>query len=620
MSESQGKMKIPSWQPTISAKTDSLLTPRPFPLPVSSAPQVQASEDLTGYRKPQDGDMIENVRRYQQVGTTSQETEPTGINGRQLIAPAPPSMSYRIQPKLTIGEPGDRYEQEADQVASDVLQRINAPASVQRRELRVPPISSQASPQDRFAQGKLKPQILRQKDSGGGEATTELESSINSARGGGLPLDAGLQQSMGRAMGADFSGVRVHTDSQADRLNQSIQAKAFTTGQDVFFRQGEYDPSSSGGLELIAHELTHVVQQTGVIRRETQEEIETREATRNRVKESMRGLNLPERATATSGVHYAKDYRDRARLYQADPVTNARFAEYAANLDKCDDNGYANPQYFDRLAPMDWQLKPGMKASEGIRVWLSGLTIAECFTAVMAIQYEALCQAIGDDKFNELYSTSGQSWIPQWIRRLTTPRLRISRDHPNETQLREVLGSPVGSRGEVGNGDEVGDRHVIEGVWYYFYNHPQYLRKHREGEWQGINVICTSNEPTRNKWQGLGTGEEMSEPDLLSRLQQEYNKPRTEEDYARILREHKISETGIGAPATNHEKYIRNIAQIPVDSRMVDGEGGRVPVEITVEDLTTAPEFEGMKGGIVRGWAKELASDRIVKLRDRERR
>nr|MCM0593799.1 DUF4157 domain-containing protein [Gloeotrichia echinulata DEX184] len=65
------------------------------------------------------------------------------------------------------------------------------------------------------------------------------------------------------AFGADFSGVKVHTDGQSDQLNRSIQARAFTTGQDVFFRQGEYNPGSRGGQELIAHELTHVVQQNG---------------------------------------------------------------------------------------------------------------------------------------------------------------------------------------------------------------------------------------------------------------------------------------------------------------------------------------------------------------------
>jgi hypothetical protein len=65
------------------------------------------------------------------------------------------------------------------------------------------------------------------------------------------------------ALGADFSGVRVHADAGADALNQSLQARAFTTGQDVFFRQGAYNPGSSSGRELLAHELTHVVQQNG---------------------------------------------------------------------------------------------------------------------------------------------------------------------------------------------------------------------------------------------------------------------------------------------------------------------------------------------------------------------
>jgi hypothetical protein len=68
---------------------------------------------------------------------------------------------------------------------------------------------------------------------------------------------------MGQVMGADFSGVKVHTDTQSDQLNQSIQARAFTTKQDIFFRKGAYDPSSPGGQELIAHELTHVMQQNG---------------------------------------------------------------------------------------------------------------------------------------------------------------------------------------------------------------------------------------------------------------------------------------------------------------------------------------------------------------------
>ena len=86
-------------------------------------------------------------------------------------------------------------------------------------------------------------------------------SRINRARGSGQALDTTVQQQMGERMGYDFSNVQVHTSSEADRLNRSVQAKAFTTGSDIFFKQGEYNPGSSSGQELIAHELTHVVQQ-----------------------------------------------------------------------------------------------------------------------------------------------------------------------------------------------------------------------------------------------------------------------------------------------------------------------------------------------------------------------
>jgi hypothetical protein len=181
------------------------------------------------------------------------------MEGQRSLFNSPQQLSVSpLQAKLTIGEPGDKYEQEADRVASQVVEQINAPApaqstqgqSVQRQE---------EKPEELQAKSTLK----SGEEIAGGEASTDLASAINSARGSGQPLDAGLQRSIGQAMGTDFSGVRVHTDAQSDQLNRSIQAKAFTTGQDVFFRQGEYNPGSRGGQELIAHELTHVVQQSG---------------------------------------------------------------------------------------------------------------------------------------------------------------------------------------------------------------------------------------------------------------------------------------------------------------------------------------------------------------------
>jgi hypothetical protein len=110
-------------------------------------------------------------------------------------------------------------------------------------------------------------QRLLAQRSGGTDGPFELDEDtagrINSQRGGGQPLEGSLQAGMGAALGQDLSGVRVHTSPEDDALNRQVGAKAFTTGQDIFFREGAYDPHSSGGQELLAHELTHVAQQSG---------------------------------------------------------------------------------------------------------------------------------------------------------------------------------------------------------------------------------------------------------------------------------------------------------------------------------------------------------------------
>ncbi len=113
---------------------------------------------------------------------------------------------------------------------------------------------------NRFVQRVLS---LRRAGSGSAAVSPDVEQAIQQARGNGLPLGKEIRASMESAFGADFSGVRVHTDNRADMLNRRLNARAFTTGKDIFFRQGEHNPGSSAGRELLAHELTHVVQQNG---------------------------------------------------------------------------------------------------------------------------------------------------------------------------------------------------------------------------------------------------------------------------------------------------------------------------------------------------------------------
>ncbi|MFN8303902.1 MAG: DUF4157 domain-containing protein [Saprospiraceae bacterium] len=230
-----------------------------------------------------------------------------------------------IQAKLTIGAPDDPYEREADAVAEQVVQRMSAPASemeekeqiqpkIQRFPLTVqrkcaaceeeekvqkkeeekpeemegpiqrkpifesngdeepPPGVQPAGPmvQRKCAACEQEEQgAVQRKPSGGGEmtASADVASRISHSKGGGSPLPESVQSAMGGALGADLSGVRVHTDSRAVQLNRDLGAQAFTHGSDVYFGAGKFQPGTGEGDRLLAHELVHVGQQGGGKRR-----------------------------------------------------------------------------------------------------------------------------------------------------------------------------------------------------------------------------------------------------------------------------------------------------------------------------------------------------------------
>ncbi|HLJ98630.1 MAG TPA: DUF4157 domain-containing protein [Streptosporangiaceae bacterium] len=149
-----------------------------------------------------------------------------------------------IQAKLMLGPPGDRYEREADQVARQVTRGATLPGAAPAGGGRAMPV----------------PDIQRVR--GAGALDSDALRGIEGTRGGGHPLPDHVRRPMEQALGADFGGVRLHTDARADQLTRSVRAQAFTTGQDIFFRHGQYHPSGPG-REVLAHELTHVVQQGG---------------------------------------------------------------------------------------------------------------------------------------------------------------------------------------------------------------------------------------------------------------------------------------------------------------------------------------------------------------------
>jgi Domain of unknown function (DUF4157) len=104
---------------------------------------------------------------------------------------------------------------------------------------------------------------IDQSGGGPGRLDREIARAIDEQRGRGRELDTEARATLESGLGEDFSDVRIHDDAEAHELSRAVSAEAFTTGSDVFFQTGKYDPASSAGQKLLAHELTHVAQQRG---------------------------------------------------------------------------------------------------------------------------------------------------------------------------------------------------------------------------------------------------------------------------------------------------------------------------------------------------------------------
>lgn len=216
---------------------------------------IQLVRDESARQLDSLGSVIGNIRR--DGAAPSAESIATELGSRSTGERAPALLALQkthgnryvqrvvagIQAKLTVGQPGDIYEQEADRVA-DTVMRMPEPA-VQRQ----PEEEEEEELQAKELPGQTS------------EVTPNLESHINAIRGGGQPLSESTRAFFEPRFGYDFSQVQVHTGTDADTLNHALNARAFTRGHDVVFGAGQYAPGTTAGRRLLAHELTHVVQQ-----------------------------------------------------------------------------------------------------------------------------------------------------------------------------------------------------------------------------------------------------------------------------------------------------------------------------------------------------------------------
>jgi len=196
-----------------------------------------------------------------------------------------------LQAKLQIGHPGDPYEREADRVAEQILHASNLSGSSSTPDRIQPQVADEDEqrkrPEDRsllrrqtgYTEASLQRQVSaanerrrrpeeeaqiqgESRESSTPTPGRSFEQDLTALQHGGEPLSDSQRSFFEPRFGADFSQVRIHRGAQAGSMARQAHARAFTTGQDIVFGDGEYAPDAPGGQQLLAHELTHVVQQS----------------------------------------------------------------------------------------------------------------------------------------------------------------------------------------------------------------------------------------------------------------------------------------------------------------------------------------------------------------------
>jgi hypothetical protein len=164
-------------------------------------------------------------------------------------------------PRLTVNEPGDAFEREADRVADQVMRMPDDSISI---DASPPQVSRKCEACEREDEGK---EALQLKPAGPAEATAGAAPPIvhEVLRSPGQPLDPATRAFMEPRFGHDFSQVRVHTDTKAAESARAVNALAYTVRGDIALASGQYKHETTEGRRLLAHELAHVVQQEGSV-------------------------------------------------------------------------------------------------------------------------------------------------------------------------------------------------------------------------------------------------------------------------------------------------------------------------------------------------------------------
>jgi len=176
----------------------------------------------------------------------------------QSSSQAGDAKGFFFQPKLTINQPNDVYEQEADTMANKVMRMSDDHAA---RQSFFKPAITPVQRKCAECEEEEKRMQRKENDNGPFEASPQTQNYLGSLSGG-RPLSEEEKNFFKPRIGYDFSNVRLHTDNAADQSAKDIHALAYTHENNIVFGAGQYQPGTDNGKKLLAHELTHVVQQS----------------------------------------------------------------------------------------------------------------------------------------------------------------------------------------------------------------------------------------------------------------------------------------------------------------------------------------------------------------------
>ncbi len=216
-----------------------------------------------------------------------------------------------VQTKLSIGQPGDAYEQEADSIADQVVHQKPAASGLVQKQKEEKPKVKVAN----LVQREPKEELQMKPETSAKDAPANIGEQITSTEGSGMALPPPVRREMESGIGANFNQVRIHTGPKAENMSQQLNAQAFTLGSNIYFNKGKYNPGSHAGKHLLAHELTHTVQQ-GKSSPMIQREVTKNAADQPEGMEFTVGTELPEAFVTLAGSLVIDGDMSTADLYK----------------------------------------------------------------------------------------------------------------------------------------------------------------------------------------------------------------------------------------------------------------------------------------------------------------